>query len=295
MECRQRASDGIHELFSDNGHPVLSDIWKGTNRVTVIFHTNAGTPALAGDMLLSAPDPNSHTNLRLPSQPRGIVIPSDRIPSYVPITLRRKVVIVNDRMAVGVAGSALHAGMLVEDLSEQFQDRSTYTYDEIRAFLGQYATSKPGEEVLEQAGALILVEASDWRGSLTKGLTSHRSTISDNFGRVVTIGSGADTIIEQVNRLDNDYRYGFYQPSDGEARFPEFVALSRNLVLLANLYWREFTDPAKVFDAWGGAYDIIYQDSNREFQYLTDYSLILRLFDADRADQGDSTNECTQI
>ena len=237
-------------------------------------------------MLLSVSNPNSYTDLRLPSQPNGIVIPSDQIPSYIPINMRRKIFIVNDHMAVGAAGSALHAAMFIDDLVEEFHNKSIYTYTEIRNFLDQYASSQRGGEVLEQIGALILAEAADWRGSLTKGLTNHRNIISQHFGRVVTIGSGSDTIIKQVNKLDNNYKYGMTLPPDGEVLFPEFETLSRNFILLANLYWREFATPSNIFDAWGGAYDLIYQDSNRAFQYLTDYTIILRLFDAGRVEQG---------
>ena len=237
-------------------------------------------------MLLSVSNPNSYTDLRLPSQPNGIVIPSDQIPSYIPINMRRKIFIVNDHMAVGVAGSVLHIKMFIEDLIEEFHNRSIYTYAEIGNFLNQYASSQRGEEVLEYVGALILVEATDWRGSLTRGLTNQRKIISQHFGKVITIGSGSDTLIEQVNIFDNGSQYGMSQPPDGEVLFPEFVTLSRNLTLLANLYWREFATPSSVLDAWGGAYDLIYQDPNRVFQYLTDYTIILRLFDASRAEQG---------
>ena len=243
-------------------------------------------PALAGDMLLSVPGPNSHTDLRLPSQPGGVVVPSDPMPRYIPTTMRRKITVVNKHMAVGVAGSVLHAGMFMEDLTERFNDSSTYTRVDINDFLRQYAFSPRGSEVLEQSGVLILAEASDWHGSLTKGLTDHTNVVSSQFGRVIAIGTGSGTIIEQVNRFDNGYRFGMSQPPEGESRFPEFATLSRNLMLLANLYWREFSNPASVFDAWGGAYDLIYQNSNGEFQYLTDYTIILRLFDADKIEQG---------
>ena len=53
--------------------------------MTVIFHTNAGAPVLVSDMLLSMPGPGGYTDLRLPSQPGGIAIPSDAVPSYIPV------------------------------------------------------------------------------------------------------------------------------------------------------------------------------------------------------------------
>ena len=242
---------------------------------------------LAGDMLVSVPGPNSHTELRLPSQPNGIVIPSDSIPSYIPVSMRRKIFVVNDHMAVGAAGSASHIGTFIGDLGDEFRDRSKFKHSEIKTFLNQYASSQQGGEVLEQIGALILAEATDWRGSLTIGLTNnHKNIISQRFGRVVTIGSGSGSIIEQVHRFDNNYKHGESQPPDGEMRFPEFRTLAQNLQVLANVYWKEFTSPANIFDAWGGAYDLIYQDSNKVFQYLNEYTIFLRLFDVDQAEKG---------
>ena len=56
--------------------------------------------------------------------------------------------------------------------------------------------------------------------------------------------------------------------------------------MLGNVYWKEFTSPANIFDAWGGAYDLIYQDSNKVFQYLNEYTIFLRLFDIDQVEKG---------
>ena len=235
--------------------------------------------------MISVPRPNFHTELRLPSQPNGIAIPTGSMPSCIPVSMRRKIFIVNDHMAVGVAGSTLHIGTFVGDLVDEFRDRSKFSRSEIQAFLGQYASSQQGGEVLEQIGLLVVVEATDWRGSLAKGLTSHRKITSRRFGRVVTIGLGSDSVIEQIHKLDKG-KYGASQPPDGDQRFPEFKTLAQNLQLLAMLYWKEFATPANVFDAWGGAYDLIYQDSNRVFQYLNDYTIFFRLFDADQSEKG---------
>ena len=71
-----------------------------------------------------------------------------------------------------------------------------------------------------------------------------------------------------------------------KTRFPEFRTLVANLTLLANVYWKEFTAPANVFDAWGGAYDLIYQDSHRVFRYLDEYTIFLRAFDGASSEKG---------
>ena len=106
---------------------------------------------------------------------------------------------------------------------------------------------------------------------------------SESTTQVVTIGTGAGEIVRQIGRLDNNYQYGMSQPADGGTRFPEFGALACNLQLLANVYWKEFTSPS-IFEAWGGAYDLIYQDSQKAFQ-LKDYTIFLRVFDVDRSER----------
>ena len=254
--------------------------------MTVIFHTNAGVPVLAGDMLLSVPGPNAHTDLRLPSQPNGITIPSGMVPGHIPIRMRRKIFIVNEHLAVGVAGSAIHVPKFVDDLTRGFRDRSTFTRSGLTGFLDQYGSSKDGKETLEQIGVLILARATDWHGSLTKGLFNQRNVVTQRFGRTIAIGSGSDSIIEQIQRLDNNTEWGMTQPSDGAQEFPEFNTLAQNLILLGHLYWKEFTSQANVFDAWGGAYDLIYQDSNGTFRYLNEYTIVLRLLDVDELDKG---------
>ena len=100
---------------------------------------------------------------------------------------------------------------------------------------------------------------------------------------MVAIGSGASSIIEQV---DKNYQFGMSEPPHGGTGFPEFKSLALNLHLLANMYWKEFASSENIFDAWGGAYDLIYQDSTKAFRHLGDYTIVLRLFDVDQADKG---------
>ena len=248
--------------------------------MTVIYHTNAGAPVLAGDMLLSFPGTSSRTDLRLPSQPNGVVIPVDPVPNYIPITMRRKVFIVNDHLAVGAAGSAMHIAAFIDELTLRFQNRDSFSKREIVDFLDQYSSNRSGQEILEQIGTLLLVEATDWRGSLTKGLSSHRNIVTKRFGRVVAIGTGCDAIIDQVRDFDVNYLHGMSPHPDGSSTFPEYETLAYNLYLLGNIYWAEFVSPEHIFrEGWGGAYDVIYQDSSKKFQYLTEYTIFLRLLD----------------
>ena len=233
-------------------------------------------------MLLSDRRPGAKTNLKLPSHPKGIIIPQGVIPSDVPVRIRRKLLVVNDHLAVGVAGKVSHIRTFVADLAAQFQNRTEFTYADLECFLNQFTSRPEGGEV----AALMVAEARDWRGSLTVGLHSRRELISPRFGRVIAIGSGSTAIMEQVKKLDSSYSYGFSQPPDGEANFPEFRSLAASFGLLGNFYWKEFTTPAHVLKAWGGIYELIYQDSNKVFQYLNDYTILLRMFDVSHPEKG---------
>ena len=240
---------------------------------------------LVGDMLISVPG-SKQTELRLPSQPNGISIPPDSSPSFTPEFLRRKIFIVNEHLAVGAAGPVWDAGRFISGISIEFRHRDIFAYAEVVDFLKRYASDQETKDSFEQIGILIIMEAADRRLSLTGGNARYQEIASSNFGQVVAIGSGSSTLIEHVNRLDKNYEYALSQPSDGNTQFPEFIPLMRNLFLLAHMYWNEFASPVNLFEAWGGAYDLVYQDSNRRFQYLTDYTIFLRVFDVDRPEDG---------
>ena len=94
--------------------------------MTVIFHSCIGTPVMAGDMLISVRGPNAHTDLKLPSQPSGIIVPPTELPNFVPIRMRRKIFIVNDHLAVGATGSVLHIVEFVDRIFKEFRDKPVF-------------------------------------------------------------------------------------------------------------------------------------------------------------------------
>jgi len=197
--------------------------------------------------------------------------------------MRRKTFIVNDRMAVGASGSALHINMFMEDLLQEFRHRRSPPKSEVLTYFNQYGSDPRGKEIMENVGVLILAEATDSSIWLVAGRANHKQMHSQHLGGVVAIGSGASAIIEEV---DKRYHLGMSEQPNGGAKFPEFRALALNLHLLANMYWKEFTSVRNIFDAWVGAYDLIYRDANRTFRHLSDYTIVLRLLDVDQADKG---------
>lgn len=249
----------------------------------MIFRTCAKFPALAGDMLISVPEPAANTDLKLPSQPNGIIVPPTELPDYVPIGMRRKIFIVNDHLAVGASGSALHIERFLGRVFEELHDRTNFTRYEVEDFFNRLISGPEGREVLEQVGLLVSANATDWKGWIVAGKAARKQVFSQHLGPVVAIGSGANSVVEEARR---GYLWGRGQAYANSSILSELDSLVLNLHLLAKLYWREFSSPERVFDAWGGAYDLIYHDSNNRFRYVDDYTIFLRRFDADEPEKG---------
>ena len=266
-------------------HVDINATLRTSCNMTVIFHTNAGSPVLAGDMLISTVGSKPFTDLKLPSHPNGVVIPTNPIPGRVPIKMRRKIFIINEHLAVGAAGDVMSIQNFINDLFQAFRNKPHFASGEVKDYLNQYGSSPIGRGVFREIGFVVLVEATDWRGSLTRAQTVGTDFVSARFGKVIAIGTGSNRIIDKIQELDR-YETGLTQPDGGDENFPEFRRLGPNLVLLANVYWDEFMSPDHVFQAWGGAYDLIYQDTGNVFRYLDDYTMILRLFDVEQADRG---------
>ena len=62
-------------------------------------------------------------------------MPANSIPSYIPVKMRRKIFVVNDHLAVGTAGSALHIKMFLDSLFSEFTDKEVFERFEIDTFL----------------------------------------------------------------------------------------------------------------------------------------------------------------
>ena len=109
-------------------------------------------------MLISTVGSRPYTDLRLPSHPNGIVIPSNPVPNNIPIKMRRKIFIVNDHLAVGAAGDVMSIRAFIDDISETFHDRPHFESVEIKDYLNDYATSPLGQAVFKEIGFVMLVE-----------------------------------------------------------------------------------------------------------------------------------------
>ena len=248
--------------------------------MTVVFYSNATSPVLAGDMLVSMPGPTGPTDLRMPSHPKGISIPDTYAPTYIPVRLRRKIFVLNDGLAIGAAGPVAHIRAFLSDLADAFGARSAFEYSDVAGFLERYKGTDRGSKALAELSALIVFEAADRHGCLVAGRPVAAKVTSPVFGSVRTIGTGSKGIINGLKELDRAY----WQPGQPSC-LPG--ALGANLVLLAGVYWQEFMNPNKVLqEAWGGAYDLIYQDAAKVFQYLDSYTIFLRQLDVEKPEAG---------
>ena len=167
--------------------------------MTVILGTNAGAPVLIGDMLLSVKDLRVPSDLQLPSQPRGIIVPPGTAAAHIPVAARRKTLVVNDHLAVGVAGSVTHLGSFLNELIGEFRHRVALALSDVKAFLERNAASTRGAEVLLEIRAIMAVTADGGSSFLIAGSGHAYSHYrSRHFGEVVAVGSGRESIVQEV-------------------------------------------------------------------------------------------------
>ena len=82
--------------------------------------------------------------------------------------MRRKLFIVNDRMAVGVAGAVTSIQSFLGTLMDRFSLDSNFTLSDVKGFMDEYESSLHRYDTLEEVGVLLLVEATDWRRHRSK-------------------------------------------------------------------------------------------------------------------------------
>ena len=183
---------------------------------------------------------------------------------------------------LGVAGPVPLARSFVNDIMSEFGASAEFLHADIIAFLNQYSPKGPGRE---QMGAVVLARFGRSTGHYVIGTECPEVFASKHFGKVIAIGTGSRSIVEQVQSLDK-YRYGRNVPKYDDEDFPEFETLARNVTLIANLYWSEFIVGDNLFNSWGGAYDLIYWDNGKAFRHLKEYTIFLRQYDHGHPDQG---------
>ena len=235
---------------------------------------------------MSIPKRRRVSNLKLPLRPDGIKIPAKLTPAVMPIKLRRKIFVINDRLAIGAAGAEPKIRQFLRAVITEFRDRESFEFEELSEFLQKTLATQHVTGVNDKCWFLALAHAVDRQASLTNSDRIATNFNSRHFGKVTSFGSGSPSVLYHVKRMDSKYRYSATSPEETTDDFTEFRSLRSNMMLLANLYWQELGSQEGIFEGWGGAYDAIYRNSANQFRHLEDYTIFIRLLDMDEVEKG---------
>ena len=241
--------------------------------MTLIFHTcGASVPVLVGDLLISG-DEEAGKSFRMPGYVNGIL---DRFPEgsgFVPKRIERKTRIINDRLAIGVSDERMCMRMFLKDVSERFGGVHDFSMDELRDFFDGYGADPENAQVLNGMTSIIMFQADGAdrfvvAGKRTGGSLIEKSTTS--FGKLLAIGSGNETLAEEIARHDDTKLL----VPDPAAVDPVYVTLGRHLSLIAQLHQIDSLTGRSLLEYWGGGYEIIYKDKDGKYRYLDDYTMV---------------------
>jgi hypothetical protein len=215
----------------------------------IALTVNAGCPILVGDLLTTSEQVD--TEPAIPVFMKGVHAQLPAMQRLLPAKLRQKIYVVNERLAVALAGSEYEMKFFLEELKNHFKYRDV-TLPELDQFLKDFDYA----EVAESA-ALMLVGEMKERG-VEFGLRSfgkwhHQS--APNYQLVMACGSGSSHFLREA-------AVEMVMEGAGDTD-PLSYALSTNYTLLARLLLQERANLETIKKYWGAGYEIIYHDGQK--------------------------------
>ena len=245
--------------------------------MTVIFHANCnGVPTLAGDVLVSGPESEDLQELVLPNHVSGISTVFPKGSGFVPKGMKRKLFIVNRRMAVGVSGRVIHMARFVKDLQDRFAGRDKFTFAAIESYFNDY-----DREIIGNVVAIILYRVDEVNrfavvGNWTGGALIERKF--PQFGKVLAVGSGNATLVSEIERMDRRFEALAIGNRNHDRIYHSLVmqlSLFSQILKIDNLAGRS------LLEYWGGAFEIIYLNERGNYQFLENQTIVYWHLDLD--------------
>lgn len=222
--------------------------------------SNFGYPIMLGDILTTSE--TIENEVAIPTFLGGV---NHRLPDeqkFLPYNLRRKIYVLSDQMAVGLAGYEYEMKLFLDELKNYFKYKSL-SEGNIQEFLKEF-----GIETFPNCAAIILFADKLPEGVLISyhyfGIWNHLS--SSVYGDVLACGSGSSLFLEQAAI---EWTTPLGPIPDGL-----FRAISSNYTLLANILGQERLSLATIKKYWGAGFEMIYYDGER-FQKMDDITIVL--------------------
>ena len=215
---------------------------------------------MIGDILTTSEDPDQQQPI-----PTLLGSVNHRLPpgqKLFPYGLNRKIYVVNDRLAVGLAGLVYEMKEFLGELRNYFKYHDV-TEENVEAFLGEF-----NHEVYPGISAILLYAVQKPEGILiTYGYFGSWHTQSTSLvGDVFACGSGSTSFLRQASQK-------WTMPVSG-SQSSLARAISANYILLGNILGQERLSLSTIQKHWGAGFEMIYFDGER-FRNMDDITIVL--------------------
>jgi hypothetical protein len=210
---------------------------------------NFGYPIIMGDILTSSED--TDTELAIPTFLQGVnhLLPAEQ--KLLPYKLRQKIYIIQEQLAVALAGSEYEMKFFLEELKNNFK-YCELTLANLEAFLAAF-----DYEQVQQSAAIMLFAEKTAAGILLheRRIGTWREGPSPLHEHVFACGSGSEQFMKEAGVAMHTNGVGDPDPLS--------QAISFNYILLAKLLVQERTTLETIKKHWGAGFEMIYYDGTK--------------------------------
>jgi hypothetical protein len=230
--------------------------------MTLIAATsNFGHPILMGDILMTSA---ADVVESVPELPTHLSSVNHRLPpsqKFLPSGLRRKIYVVTDQLAVGLAGSEYQMKAYLDELRNYFKYKPVTEVD-VEAFWGEF-----GQQDFPGCSAILVYAIKTSEGTLItqRYFGNWRHLTSPLYGEVFACGSGSLSFLERTSEQWN-------VPFSSVSR-QLFQAIALNYSLISTILGNEQMNLETIKQHWGASFEMIYYDGER-FQTMDDITLV---------------------
>jgi hypothetical protein len=215
---------------------------------------------MVGDILTTSNTPDQEQAIPTLLGSVNHRLPPDQ--KALPFRLRRKIYIINDQLAVGLAGSVYQMKEFLSDLKTRFKIFDV-TGPRIQAFLDEFSP-----DVYPDIAVVLLHAAHTPQGIAIDYyyFGAWRVQSTSLFGDVLACGSGSPDFLKQAGQ---EWTIPALQLRSDLTR-----AISANYSLLGNILGQERLSLSTIRKRWGAGFEMIYFDGER-FRNMDDITIVL--------------------
>lgn len=229
--------------------------------MTLIASTlNYAYPIIVGDILMTSEEVKR--DVAIPTFLKSVndLLPADH--KFFPFSLRQKIYVVTDSLAIALAGSEFQMRLFLEDIRMNFKYKPC-THSNVVDFVNGYDYSN-----FDQSACLLLHAEKKEEGVEMNTITigKWQEAESPTLEYVYACGTGSEYFLNNSSQ-----RMHFGNAGDPNALYR---AISLNYIQLSKLLGIERLNMETLKNSWGAGFEMIYFDGER-FRKMDDITFII--------------------